>query len=548
MNGPKCGCQSCTQQVLAYLADGYSCGSRIDWVVSNMGYTENNACKLVGGEEYSSNCGDCDPNNCNNPSPTDSPAEVVNPIPSPMVQPIRPTSVTSGILLSTDNAMNAWDVFIGLDFMTHVNSVSPPNYALVASGGAAGSGNLVVSESQAYALLITGTVLASWDSHAGTINGATRSDVITSFEGYYNFWKEMCKNSSTGSANCQPGGDYCIDSSSGLSNVCLPDWRHRKTGGSESTGPAPDADEDAIVGIIMAVKALENDANKPGWYDEARKWADASATAFFQFNVDNSRGERRLIKLGSCWGGWEGQGNNPSYHSPGSYRVMRDYQKSISDADRVGYNGIPENEWDKLIATSYEVLRTVQCSGDGALVPNWATIGTDGNDNIIHTGGRFSGSGTPQFEYGTEAARTTFRVALDAVLYPEMSSEWSPFLSQFNWRLDSNFDTNSGGWSSNSFPSCRAADAGAVNQDTNIFVGGWQFNAFIYGPTFSALVASSSDIVNAEAMIDTAGRKLAEPLPNSYYPRSWALISNLMLSGAMESAGNVLHTDDILQV
>ena len=48
-----------------------------------------------------------------------------------MVQPIRDTPV-SGILLSTDNAMNTRDVFIGLDFMTHVNSVSPPNYALVA--------------------------------------------------------------------------------------------------------------------------------------------------------------------------------------------------------------------------------------------------------------------------------------------------------------------------------------------------------------------------------------------------------------------------------
>ena len=206
----------------------------------------------------------------------------------------------------------------------------------------------------------------------------------------------MCKNSSNGSANCQSGGNYCKDESTGSSNVCLPDWRHLKIGGSESTGPAPDADEDAIVGIIMAVKALELDENKPGWYDEARKWADASSTAFFRYNVDPSRGDHRLVKLGSCWGGWEGSGNNPSYHSPGSYRVMRDYQASFPNVDRFGYEGISVEEWDKLIDTSHEVLRTVQCSGDGALVPNWATIGTDGNGNIVHTGGRFSGSGTPQ--------------------------------------------------------------------------------------------------------------------------------------------------------
>merc|ERR1712187_324543 len=88
----------------------------------------------------------------------------------------------------------------------------------------------------------------------------------------------------------------------------LPDWRHYKTGGSEATGPAPDADEDAIVGIMLAVKAVENDRNKPSWYDEARKWADASATAFYEFEVDKSKSGHRLVKLGSCWGGWSGGG------------------------------------------------------------------------------------------------------------------------------------------------------------------------------------------------------------------------------------------------
>jgi hypothetical protein len=68
----------------------------------------------------------------------------------------------------------------------------------------------------------------------------------------------------------------------------------------------------------------------------------------------------------------------------------------------------------------------------------------------------------------------------------------------------------------------------------------WQYNAFIYGPSFTSLIASSQGIVNAEAMIDAVGEKLAETLPSSYYPRSWALISNLMINGAMESAGNKL--------
>ena len=399
------------------------------------------------------------------------------------------------------------------------------------SGGAAGGGNLVVSESQAYGLLITGTVLASWDTHAGQVPEANRNEVLESFEGYYNFWKEMCMNSSGKSSNCQSGGNYCKSGSS--SYVCLPDWRHYKTGGSESTGPAPDADEDAIVGIILAVKAVENDAYKPSWYDEARKWADASASAFYDFEVDKSRGEYRLVKLGSCWGGWDGAGNNPSYHSPGSFRVMKDYQNSFPDSDRVGYSAVSQSDWQRLIDTSHEVMRVVQCSNDGALVPNWATIGISGG-NLVHTGGGFSGSGTPQYEYGAEAARTTFRVALDAAFYPEKSAEWSPYLSQFNYRMDEGF--SNGSISSNSFPSCRTP---GTSQNINMF-GDWQNNAFIFGPTYSALIGASSDIANAEAMIDSVGQKLNSALPGSYYPRSWAMISNLMLNGAMESAGNTL--------
>ena len=342
----------------------------------------------------------------------------------------------------------------------------------------------------------------------------------------------MCKSSTANpSTNCQSGGDYCKSSTG--SNVCLPDWRHYKTGGSEATGPAPDADEDGIVGIMLAVKAVENDANKPSWYDEARKWADASATAFFEFSVDKSKGDYRLVKLGACWGGWENNGNNPSYHSPGSYRVMKDYQKSFPNSLRVGYNAVPQDEWTKLIDTSHEVMRAVQCSDSGALVPNWATIGVQ-NGKIVHTGASFSGSGTQQYEYGAEAARTTFRVALDAAFYPENSSEWSPYLSDFNYKLDNGFQN--GSFSSSTFPSCRGPN---TNADITMF-GDWMSNAFIYAPTYSTLIAASSDTGNAEAMIDAAGTKLADSLPNSYYPRAWAMIGNLMLSGAMESAGNTL--------
>jgi len=459
-------------------------------------------------------------------------APVIEPTPAPVPTPApAPTEPFNGELLSTDNAMNAWEVYQGLALVTQKNSENPPKYAYVSSGGAAGDGGYVVSEGQAYGLLITGTVLASWDTHAGQVPGANRAEVLKYFEGYYNFWKEMCKNSSNNpNSNCQWNGKFCKSGSD--SYVCLPDWKHRSGGGSAETGPAPDGDEDAIVGIMLAVKAVENDNNRPSWYDEARKWADASATALFEFEVDKSKPDFRMLKLGSCWGGWESSGNNPSYHSPGSYRVMRDYQNSFPDSDRVGYDAVPQSEWTKLIDTSYGVLGAVQCSDDGALVPNWATVGVE-NGNIIHTGGSFSGSGTGQYEYGAEAARTTFRVALDAVFYPEKSSEWSPFLSEFNYRLEQGY--NNGSFSSNSFPSCRGP---RTNSDIYMF-GDWQNNSFIYGPTYTALVGASPGV--GESMIDAAGTILGDRvLPDSYYPRSWAMISNLMLNGAMESAGNTL--------
>ena len=67
-------------------------------------------------------------------------------------------------------------------------------------------------------------------------------------------------------------------------------------------GSAPDGDEDAIMGMIMAVKAEQYDEQKPSWYDEVRKWADASSTAFLYYNtkLSISGHDHRLVKLGSC--------------------------------------------------------------------------------------------------------------------------------------------------------------------------------------------------------------------------------------------------------
>jgi hypothetical protein len=400
-------------------------------------------------------------------------------------------------------------------------------------------------------------VLASWEEHARQVEGANRNQVLTAFEGYYNFWKQMCQNTRESTA-CQAGGDYCYDSKNQKRSVCLPDWKQAADGSrSQQTGPAADGDQDAIVGMILAVTAVENDEIRPIWYEETRQWADASATAFFTYNVEKSfRGssatDHRLLKLGACWGGWDDQGNNPSYHSPASYKVMRDYQNARfvvpSSGDARVYSKISNEEWNKLIATSQELLLAVQCHDNGAMVPNWATVTIDDKNSIRHTGGQFSGSGTPQNEYGSEAARTTWRVALDVVLYPhddDTNGDWAAeqYLEPFLVRLRNGYDHIEADryWSDDTFPDCTIGES----QNQNVYnFDFWLYNAFIYAPTLSALVAG--DPLQDGPLVDAAGSLLAKTLPDTYYERCWALLGNLLLNGAMESAGRTLQRSYIL--
>merc|ERR1712064_235816 len=168
-----------------------------------------------------------------------------------------------------------------------------------------------------------------------------------------------------------------------------------------------------------------------------------------------------------------------------------------------------------------------------ALVPNWATIGLDSNGMIKHSGKSFSGSGTPQYEYGAEAARTTWRIALDAALYPNESADWAEYLDPFLVRLRDGYTGGNRYFSNNAFPNCMSPNTG---NHISIF-GSWLYNSFIYGPTFSALITGAPEHSD---LIDAAASLLSEPLSTSYYPRCWSLLGNLMLSGAMESAGKVL--------
>merc|ERR1711862_846788 len=145
---------------------------------------------------------------------------------------------------------------------------------------------------------------------------------------------------------------------------CLPGRKHKgDLSEVEGTGAAPDGDEDAILGMIIAIKALEKSQNLPSWYDELRQWTDESITQFLKDNTAlSSSGSHRLLKLGSCWGGWDMYGNNPSYHAPGHFRMMRDFQAAIQSRSYTLPPFVNTESWNDLINTSYKFFETTQCS------------------------------------------------------------------------------------------------------------------------------------------------------------------------------------------
>merc|ERR1712157_643295 len=130
-----------------------------------------------------------------------------------------------------------------------------------------------------------------------------------------------------------------------------------------------------------------------------------------------------------------------------------------------------------------------QCPDTG-LVPNWALVAEANSQTLEKQAGSFSGSGTPQYEFGAEASRTMWRIAFDAAAYPEESAAQSgAFLSPLHEKLVSNFDPSpSNGWEYFG----EASLEGCSPIVSNVF-GSWQWNYFISAPVFSTLVGGISE-------------------------------------------------------
>lgn len=195
-----------------------------------------------------------------------------------------------------------------------------------------------------------------------------------------------------------------------------------------------------------------------------------------------------------------------------------------------------------LIDTSYKFLETTQCPNTG-LVPNWALVSEVNNQSLKKHDGSFSGSGTPQYEFGAEASRTMWRVAFDAAAYPEESAVQSgSFLHPLYNKLVSNFNpTPLNGWEYFGQASLEACPPIV----SNVF-GSWQWNYFISAPVFSTLVGKmstnhfSGKSFNQQTMVDAACSRVIDTANQSYYPLSWQVIAMMTLNGDVAKAGSLM--------
>jgi endo-1,4-beta-D-glucanase Y len=240
-------------------------------------------------------------------------------------------------------------------------------------------------------------------------------------------------------------------------------WRINASGATTGMNSATDADEDIAFALVMADK----------------QWGGYTTTAI---NMLNTVAMWDFGTDGTIKGGDFYVAVNPSYIAPAFYRVFAAYHTDATQKAR----------WTTILDKNYEILAMVQNATNG-LVPDWSA-GPATNTN-----------------YGYDATRTPYRVALDAC--------WSndPRAKAFSQRIGAFF-----------------AGIGAANiVDGYSVTTGMPFsgnkNSTFVGPAGAAGMASNQAQLVADAYTRVAADARAANV--SYYNRSWALFTVLLMTG-----------------
>ena len=143
-----------------------------------------------------------------------------------------------------------------------------------------------------------------------------------------------------------------------------------------------------------------------------------------------------------------------------------------------------------------------------------------------------SGSGTPADEFGSEASRTVWRVALDALWYEDSAAV------SFNDRASVQVATKLAQYGVNGCSSPSSCEA--LRLDTGCLVASihvdWLWNAFMLGPASTALTvplsaACAADAARQQLALDNAAGILSQQSITDYYSGSWIAIATLTLTG-----------------
>jgi len=277
----------------------------------------------------------------------------------------------------------------------------------------------------------------------------------------------------------------------------------------------------------LLVLATKN--NKPTWWNEVAVWAYQSSKQFYDYSTAPSNdGTHRIVKLGACWGGWDC--TNPSYHAPAAYRAMRDFMNNYGPSLGMGTEGATYvSKWNTVITTSYKVLLADQYDTTG-LTTNWYV--PNQNPAIVGSTG-CSGSGTPADQYGAEAARGAWRVAIDWLWYgDEDTVRPAAYLTPLVQHVYSKYTGGSNFGDLSPGGLVKSVFSNWLNQD----------NGFIYGPTFSALVFPVAGCTNQQAALTAGASKIAAaPSINGYYGGSWVAISTLTVNGDLAGLKSLIR-------
>ena len=295
--------------------------------------------------------------------------------------------------------------------------------------------------------------------------------------------------------------------------------------------------------MIVLLLATAADAPRPAWWAQLSAWTYQSCRAFLRHNTvahatraAANGAPLRLLKLGSCWGGFDCA--NPSYYAPAHFRAFRDFMRAAEAGTLGMVTGSPRADgraddtapaaaptaaptlrgaeatlaWDSLLEGTYSVLRDAACPASG-LVPNWfvptqaaALAEADAARARAQWPGwapgraSCSGSGTPATEFGAEASRTVWRVALDALWYgaPAAQSFCRAVAASATPRLlarNASATASAGGATGDAPPGCPGLVEGVAD--------GWLSRGYMLGPLAAAL------LVPPAGAPDTAGRQQA---------------------------------------